>query len=280
MSLYQQAANKLNEANGINGLDAQEKTYTEDELLAVLNLLKPPENFTEQQWRVYKSNLRKAIAKVIANREISSKVKELVGPEGIAEDAMVAHIARENMEKKLHEVYGMLKLFPAISDLDNVTSASAAAAASTCDKQGRMAMYLMTICCSYGLNWLTFACMDAADTVLYWYGSFRQVVVLSVFSYGNLRDESQGIWVEVYVEESQRHYQEYIRCDNELDYYYSCDSNDDAFDDNELNYYSSDSNDDALVNDDDDQSWLPNKGSSSKVIPKESLLAAQMEDLR
>nr|GFB36538.1 basic helix-loop-helix leucine zipper transcription factor [Tanacetum cinerariifolium] len=119
---------------------------------------------------------------VIANREISSKVKELVGPEGIAEDAMVAQIAREvlnklfgneephcygagvtksqiskfccnlrrmrgevladensflkekNMEKKLHEVYGMLKLFPAIPDLDYVTSASAAAA-STCNKQ-------------------------------------------------------------------------------------------------------------------------------------------------
>ncbi|GJR95531.1 probable E3 ubiquitin-protein ligase ARI2 [Tanacetum coccineum] len=68
--------------------------------------------------------------------------------------------------------------------------------------------------------------------------------------------------------------------DNELDYYYSCDSNDDAFDDNELNYYSSDSNDDPLVNDDDQLNWLPNKGSSSKVIPKESLLAAQMEDLR
>ncbi|GJZ68704.1 hypothetical protein Tco_0631944 [Tanacetum coccineum] len=45
MSLYQQAANKLNEANGINGLDAQEKTYTEDELLAALDLLEPPENF-------------------------------------------------------------------------------------------------------------------------------------------------------------------------------------------------------------------------------------------
>ncbi|GJV88950.1 ribose 5-phosphate isomerase A [Tanacetum coccineum] len=157
MSLYQQAANKLNEANGINGLDAQEKTYTEDELLAALDLLEPPENFLEHQWRVYKSHLRKPIAKklslcgkkarndqvhthttgavsfartkdiykvdnkrepndfesfhlcyktkddtylqeatrdmmVIANREISSKVKELVGPEGIAEDAAVAKL--------------------------------------------------------------------------------------------------------------------------------------------------------------------------------------------
>ncbi|GKD62589.1 hypothetical protein Tco_1300098 [Tanacetum coccineum] len=63
MSLYQQAANKLNEANGINGLDAQEKTYTEDELLAALDLLEPPENFLEHQWRVYKSHLRKPIAK-------------------------------------------------------------------------------------------------------------------------------------------------------------------------------------------------------------------------
>ncbi|GKC11764.1 ribose 5-phosphate isomerase A [Tanacetum coccineum] len=131
--LYQQAANKLNEANGINGLDAQEKKYTDDELLAALDLLEPPENFLEHQWRVYKSHLRKPIAKkvenkrppndfesfhlcyktkdgtylqeatremmVIANQEISSKVKELVGPEGIAEDAVVAKIAREVLNK-------------------------------------------------------------------------------------------------------------------------------------------------------------------------------------
>nr|GEV10336.1 basic helix-loop-helix leucine zipper transcription factor [Tanacetum cinerariifolium] len=118
----------------------------------------------------------------LANREISSKVNELVGPEGIAEDAVVAQISREvlnklfgneephcygasvtkyqiskfccnlrrmrgevladenrflkekNMEKKLNEVYGMLKLFSVILDLDNVTSASAAAV-GTCDKQ-------------------------------------------------------------------------------------------------------------------------------------------------
>nr|GEU56790.1 ribose 5-phosphate isomerase, type A [Tanacetum cinerariifolium] len=38
---------------------------------------------------------------VIANREISSKVKELVGPEGIAEDAVVAKIAREVINKLL-----------------------------------------------------------------------------------------------------------------------------------------------------------------------------------
>ncbi|GJT14781.1 ribose 5-phosphate isomerase A [Tanacetum coccineum] len=172
---------------------------------------------------------------VIANREISSKVKELVGPEGIAEDVVVAKIAREvlnkllgneephcygagvtksqiskfccdlkrmrgegladenrflkekvdnqtkeihtqkkqiemcnkeletckrqlvtqnkkvesykkqvetqglqmkNMEQKLNEVYGMLKLLPAFPDLDNVASASASAVAGgTCDKQ-------------------------------------------------------------------------------------------------------------------------------------------------
>nr|GEY33215.1 hypothetical protein [Tanacetum cinerariifolium] len=102
----------LNEANGINGVDAQEKNYIDDELLAAFNLLEPPENFLEHQWRVYKSHLRKPIAKrlslcgkkarndqvhthttgavsfartkdiyIIANREISSKVKELVGPE-------------------------------------------------------------------------------------------------------------------------------------------------------------------------------------------------------
>nr|GEZ29934.1 ribose 5-phosphate isomerase, type A [Tanacetum cinerariifolium] len=61
--LYQQAADKLNEANGINRLDAQEKNYTNDELLAALDLLEPPENFLEHQWRVYKSHLRKPIAK-------------------------------------------------------------------------------------------------------------------------------------------------------------------------------------------------------------------------
>ncbi|GKB36892.1 hypothetical protein Tco_0881834 [Tanacetum coccineum] len=165
---------------------------------------------------------------VIADREISSKVKELVGREGIAEDAMVAQIAMEvlnklfgneephcygagvtksqiskfccnlrrmrgealadendflkekvdhqtkeihthkkqiemcnkeletckrqlatqnkkvesykkqvetqglqmkNMEQKLNEVYGMLKLLPAFPDLDNVASASASASA-------------------------------------------------------------------------------------------------------------------------------------------------------
>ncbi|GKD45186.1 ribose 5-phosphate isomerase A [Tanacetum coccineum] len=256
----------MNEANGINELDAQEKNYTDDELLAALDLLEPPENFLEHQWRVYKSHLRKPIAKklslcgkkakndqlhthttgavsfartkdifkvenkrppndfesfhlcykmkddtylqeatremmVIANQEISSKVKELVGPEGIAEDAVVAKIAREvlnklfgneephcygvgvtksqiskfccdlrrmrgevladenrflkekrlnkkvesykkqvetqglqmkNMEQKLKEVYGILKLLPAFLDLSNVASTSAA---GTCDKQ-------------------------------------------------------------------------------------------------------------------------------------------------
>nr|GEU91513.1 tetratricopeptide-like helical domain, DYW domain protein [Tanacetum cinerariifolium] len=66
MSLYQQAANKLNEANGINGFDAQGKTYTEDELLAALDLLEPPENFLEHQWRVYKSHLRKPISKKLS----------------------------------------------------------------------------------------------------------------------------------------------------------------------------------------------------------------------
>ncbi|GJX11494.1 hypothetical protein Tco_0201353 [Tanacetum coccineum] len=209
------------------------KTYTEDELLVALDLLEPPENFLEHQWRVYKSHLRKPIAKklslcgkkarndqvhthttgavsfartndiyVIENQEISSKVKELVGPEGIAEDAVVEKIAREvlnkllgneeprcygagviksqiskfccdlkrmrgkgladenhflkeknkkvksykkqvetqglqmkNMEQKLNEVYGMLKLLPAFPDLDNVASTSTSTAVGTCDKQ-------------------------------------------------------------------------------------------------------------------------------------------------
>nr|GFA92524.1 RuBisCO subunit binding-protein beta subunit precursor [Tanacetum cinerariifolium] len=62
-SVDKQAANKLNEANDINGLDAQQKNYTDDELLAALGLLEPPENFLEHQWRVYKSHLRKPIAK-------------------------------------------------------------------------------------------------------------------------------------------------------------------------------------------------------------------------
>nr|GEX02948.1 hypothetical protein [Tanacetum cinerariifolium] len=61
--LYQQAANKLHEANGINRLNAQEKNYIDEELLAALDLLEPPENFIEHQWRVYKSHLRKPIAK-------------------------------------------------------------------------------------------------------------------------------------------------------------------------------------------------------------------------
>nr|GEU97721.1 tetratricopeptide-like helical domain, DYW domain protein [Tanacetum cinerariifolium] len=254
--LYQQAANKLNEANGINGLDAQEKNYTDDELLAALDLLEPRENFLEHQWRVYKSHLRKPIAKrlslcgkkarndqvhnhttgavsfartkdiykvdnkrepndfesfhlcyktkddtylqevtrdmmVIANQEISSKVKELVGPEGIAEDAVVAKIAREvinkllgnkephcygagvtksqiskfccdlkrlrgedladensflkekNMDQKLNEVYGMLKLLPAFPDLDNVASTFAA---GTTGPVRMVRVYALTFC--------------------------------------------------------------------------------------------------------------------------------------
>nr|GEZ75716.1 ribose 5-phosphate isomerase, type A [Tanacetum cinerariifolium] len=68
--LYQQAANKLNEANGINGLDTQEKDYTNDELLAALDLLEPPENFLEHQWRVYKSHLRKPIAETFLDNVI------------------------------------------------------------------------------------------------------------------------------------------------------------------------------------------------------------------
>nr|GEU29538.1 basic helix-loop-helix leucine zipper transcription factor [Tanacetum cinerariifolium] len=90
---------------------------------------------------------------VIADREISSKVKELVGLESIGEDTMVAQIARENkkvesyrkqvetqglqmknMEQKLNEVYGMLILLPMFPDLDNVAF-TFAAAAGTCDKQ-------------------------------------------------------------------------------------------------------------------------------------------------
>ncbi|KAL7585564.1 probable E3 ubiquitin-protein ligase ARI2 isoform X1 [Lactuca sativa] len=50
----------------------------------------------------------------------------------------------------------------------------------------------------------------------------------------------------------------------------------------EEDYYCSDrdSLDDALENEDSDSQWAPPKGSSSKVITKESLLAAQREDLR
>nr|GEV38264.1 ribose 5-phosphate isomerase, type A [Tanacetum cinerariifolium] len=164
MSLYQQAVNKLNEANGINGIVAQQNTYTKDDLLTALDLLEPPENFLEHQWRMYKSHLRKSIAKklslygqkarndqvhthttgavsfartkdafyvenkrdsndfesfhlcyetkddtyiqeatrdmmVIAYREISSKIKELGGPEGIVENAVVEKIAREVLNK-------------------------------------------------------------------------------------------------------------------------------------------------------------------------------------
>ena len=63
-SLYEQAKNKLNEVNGVNRLDAQEKVYTEDELLEALDLLEPPANFIDHQWQMYKSHLRKPIAKV------------------------------------------------------------------------------------------------------------------------------------------------------------------------------------------------------------------------
>lgn len=50
----------------------------------------------------------------------------------------------------------------------------------------------------------------------------------------------------------------------------------------EEDYYCSDrdSLDDVLENEDSDSQWAPPKGSSSKVITKESLLAAQREDLR
>nr|GEU98882.1 hypothetical protein [Tanacetum cinerariifolium] len=127
--LYQQAANKLNEANGINGLDAQQKNYTDDKLLAALDLLKPPENFLEHQWRVYKSHLRKPIAKVIANREISSKNKKV---ESYKKQVETQGLQIKNMDQKLNEVYGMLKLLPAFPDLDDVASTSAA---GTCDKE-------------------------------------------------------------------------------------------------------------------------------------------------
>ncbi|GJW65753.1 hypothetical protein Tco_0117637 [Tanacetum coccineum] len=98
---------------------------------------------------------------VITKREISSKIKELGGPEGIVENAVVEKIAREmcnkeletcekqlatqnkkvesykkqvetqglqmkNIEQKLNEVYGMLKVLPAFPDLYNHVSASAA----------------------------------------------------------------------------------------------------------------------------------------------------------
>ncbi|PWA91708.1 RuBisCO subunit binding-protein beta subunit precursor [Artemisia annua] len=60
-----QAANKLNEINGING--AEENDYTEDELLAALDLLEPPENFQDHQWQMYKTHLRKPIAKKLSS---------------------------------------------------------------------------------------------------------------------------------------------------------------------------------------------------------------------
>ncbi|PWA63681.1 Ribose 5-phosphate isomerase, type A [Artemisia annua] len=65
MGLYQQAANKLNEINGING--AEENDYTEDELLAALDLLEPPENFQDHQWQMYKNYLRKPIEKKLSS---------------------------------------------------------------------------------------------------------------------------------------------------------------------------------------------------------------------
>nr|GEZ64418.1 ribose 5-phosphate isomerase, type A [Tanacetum cinerariifolium] len=57
---------------------------------------------------------------VIANREISSKQVETQG------------LQMKNMDQKLNEVYGMLKLLPAFPDLDNVAFTFAA---GTCDKE-------------------------------------------------------------------------------------------------------------------------------------------------
>ena len=49
MGLYQQAAKKLNELDGVNELGAQETAYSEDELLEALDLLEPPEHFHDHQ---------------------------------------------------------------------------------------------------------------------------------------------------------------------------------------------------------------------------------------
>ncbi|GJZ84556.1 ribose 5-phosphate isomerase A [Tanacetum coccineum] len=74
-----------------------------DENVKVVNK-RPPNDF-ESFHLCYKTKdgtyLQEATREmmVIANQEISSKVKELVGPEGIAEDAVVAKIARDVLNK-------------------------------------------------------------------------------------------------------------------------------------------------------------------------------------
>lgn len=70
MSLYKQAANKLNEVNGINELGI-------NELLEALDLLEPPENFHDHQWQVYKSHLQKPIAKVLIFSTLDVYIKYL-----------------------------------------------------------------------------------------------------------------------------------------------------------------------------------------------------------
>ncbi|GJX29460.1 hypothetical protein Tco_0237539 [Tanacetum coccineum] len=71
-----EAANKLNEVNGIHGLDEQETDYTEDELLEALDLLAPLENFLDHQWQIGKSisHLRKPIAKELVEDERPKKI--------------------------------------------------------------------------------------------------------------------------------------------------------------------------------------------------------------
>nr|GEV47443.1 ribose 5-phosphate isomerase, type A [Tanacetum cinerariifolium] len=72
----------------------------------------------------------------MCNKELETCKKQLAPQnkkvESYKKQVETQGLQMKNMDQKLNEVYGMLKLLPAFPDLDNVASTSAA---GTCDKQ-------------------------------------------------------------------------------------------------------------------------------------------------
>nr|GEX43841.1 ribose 5-phosphate isomerase, type A [Tanacetum cinerariifolium]GEX43851.1 ribose 5-phosphate isomerase, type A [Tanacetum cinerariifolium] len=72
----------------------------------------------------------------ICNKELETCKKQLASQnkkvESYKKQVETQGLQMKNMDQKLNEVYGMLKLLPAFPDLDNVVSTSAP---SSCDKQ-------------------------------------------------------------------------------------------------------------------------------------------------
>ncbi|XP_071735256.1 uncharacterized protein [Rutidosis leptorrhynchoides] len=66
--LFKSVTEELNRLNYMGDEVAQERVYTEDELLDGLDLINVPPNFTDSEWNLYKQHLRSSDAKKLSLR--------------------------------------------------------------------------------------------------------------------------------------------------------------------------------------------------------------------